>query len=373
MTLVETGFGKVADTFFRTVADDGRTGAELSVWVDGKPVVDLWSGIADERSGRAFAFDTPMVTFSCTKGMASVLVAMLMERGALPALDTPTVDIWPEFGAHGKDRITIGDALAHRAGLSAPRRDLTIEEVLDNELMADAIAVQEPLWAPGEHHQYHAVTHGAITGKLVALATGRPIRDCFAELIARPLKAEAWIGLPDTEVPRVAHVVTDTLEGEPPKGDPESIAWMERAIDLGCGITFDKFNEPRFHRAGIAGVTGIATANALARIWSATVTTTNGVRLIGDSTMEALREVRSEGPPFFADPPPYQRWGAGVMVPSDWDRYLSPSSFGHDGAGGQVAFADVDAKVGFAYLTNRMADDWDLGKRVTAALADALG
>jgi CubicO group peptidase (beta-lactamase class C family) len=372
MTLVETGFDKVANAFFRTVADDGRTGAALSVWVDGAPVVDLWAGIADERSGREFTSDTLAVTFSCTKGMASLLVAMLMERGQLPPLDTPIVDIWPEFGAHGKGGVTIGDALAHRAGLSAPRRDLTIEEVLDNVATADAIAVQEPLWVPGKHHQYHAATHGAITAKLVTLATGQPIRLCFEEHVARPLDADVWIGLPDSEEPRVAHVITDTLEESPPAGAPEATAWVERAINLGCGITLEMFNEPRFHRAGMAGVSGIASANGLARMWSAAVTPTNGVRLINDETVESLREPRSEGPPVFAGPPPYQSWGAGVMVPSDWQRYLSPRSFGHDGAGGQVAFADADAKVGFAYLTNRMSG-WERGQSVVAALAQALG
>jgi CubicO group peptidase (beta-lactamase class C family) len=373
MTLVETGYGMVADAFHRTVEDDGRSGAALSVWVDGAPVVDLWGGIADEHTGREFTSGTPVLTFSCTKGMASVLVAVLMERGALPPLDTPIIEIWPEFGAHGKDRVSIGDALAHRAGLSAPRRDLTIEEVLDNLLTADALAAQEPLWTPGEHHHYHAATHGAITAKLVTLATGRPIKDAFEEYVARPLKADAWIGLPDSEQSRVAHVVLDALVENEPTVDAETVYWLERAINLGCGFSLDRVNEPRFQRAGMAGVTGIASASGLARIWSATVTPTQGVRLIGGETVEALREVRAEGPPFFdAGPPPYQSWGAGVMVPSDWEPYLSPASFGHDGAGGQVAFADVDARVGFAYLTNRMVD-WERGQSVVAALAEVLG
>ncbi|MEU7748273.1 serine hydrolase domain-containing protein [Nonomuraea sp. NPDC049158] len=373
MTLVETGFDKVADAFSRTVAGDGRAGAALSVWIDGTPVVDLRAGVADERTGRAFTSDTLVLTYSCTKGMASVLVAMLMERGALPALDTPLVELWPEFGVHGKDGVTIGDALAHRTGLSAPRRDLTFEEVLDNLLTADALAAQEPLWAPGEHHQYHAVTHGAITAKLVTLGTGQVIGRCFEEHVARPLKADVWIGLPDSQEPRVARVVTDALEEATPTGDPEAIFWLERAINLGCGLTIDHLAEPRFRRAGLAGVTGMATASGLARMWSATVTPTNGVRLINDDTVHALREVRSEGAPyFFVGPPPYQSWGAGVMVPSDWQRYLSPASFGHDGAGGQVAFADPEARMGFAYLTNRMGD-WDRGKSVVAALAQALG
>ncbi|WP_425826614.1 serine hydrolase domain-containing protein [Streptomyces fractus] len=373
MSLVEAGFEKVADAFRRTVPDDERGGAALSVWIEGKPVVDICGGIADERSGRAFTSDTPVVTFSCTKGMASILVAMLVERGALPGYDTPLAGIWPEFGAHGKDRITIGDALAHRAGLSAPRRDLTMEEVLDSELMADALAVQEPLWTPGEHHQYHAVTHGAITGKLVVLATGLPIRGCFDALVADPLGAEAWIGLPDTEMSRVAPTITDTLEAGPPTADAEAIAWLERAGHLGCGITLEHFNEPRFQRAGLPGAGGIATAGGLARIYSATVTPTSGVRLIDDGTVESLCAVRSSGPAFVTQPPPYQSWGAGVMRPSDWEPYLTPRSFGHDGAGGQVAFADPDAKVGFAYLTNRMTNEGDRGQSVITALTEALG
>jgi CubicO group peptidase (beta-lactamase class C family) len=166
-------------------------------------------------------------------------------------------------------------------------------------------------------------------------------------------------------------VEMETLSA-PPEGDPETLRWLDRALTLGGAITLDNFNEPRFHQAEFAGVSGITTANGLAKMWSATVAPTNGMRLINDETVDALRETRSEGPGYFSQPPPYQSWGAGVMVPSEWQWYLSPNSFGHDGAGGQVAFADVDAKVGFAYLTNRMGD-WDRGKSVIKALSRALG
>jgi CubicO group peptidase (beta-lactamase class C family) len=371
--LVASGFGEVADAFFRTIVNDDRTGAALSVWVEGVPVVELWSGVADARDRRIFGFDTLSVIFSCTKGIASVLIGMLIERGSMPSFDTPVVEVWPEFGAHGKDRVTIGDVLAHRGGVSAPRRDLTTEEALDSLVVADALAVQAPLWPPGEHHQYHTITHGAITAKLVALATGQSIGRCFASEIARPLEADAWIGLPESEESRVAYLVDDASPPVAQEGDPEAVYWVERASNVNGAPGAHVYNKPRLHRAELPGAGGIATASGLARIWSATVTTTNGVRLIDDDTVDALREVRSEGSPYFVvGPPPYQSWGAGVMVPSDWQRYLSPISFGHDGAGGQVAFADVDAKVGFAYLTNRM-EEGERGRSIVRAISRALG
>jgi CubicO group peptidase (beta-lactamase class C family) len=40
------------------------------------------------------------------------------------------------------------------------------------------------------------------------------------------------------------------------------------------------------------------------------------------------------------------------MLSSEARPFLTNASFGHDGAGGQVAFADPEYKVGFAYLTN---------------------
>lgn len=373
--LVSCGFGKVADAFRATIPDEDRSGASLSVWVDGTPAVELWGGVADARDGRRFGPDTPSVIFSCTKGIATVLIGMLIECGVVPPLETPVVEIWPAFGAHGKDELTIGDLLAHRGGVSAPRRDLTLREALDDLAVADVLADQEPLWSPGKQHQYHAVTHGALTAKLVERTTGRLIGSCFASRVARPLQAEVWIGLPEAEEPRVAPLVADTSAPAAPQSDvdAEALRWVQRAADFGGVLSPPLYNQPILHRAGLAGAGGIATATGLARIWSATVVESNGVRLINDDTVDALRQVRSEGPSrFVVGPPPYQSWGAGLMVPSDWQRYLSPNSFGHDGAGGQVAFADIDAKLGFAYLTTQMGG-WERGQSVVRAVARALG
>lgn len=377
---VAEGFGAVADAFQATVADDGRSGAALSIWRGGEPIVDLWAGVADASRSLSFTADTLTVIFSCTKGLASVLVAMLIEDGSLPSYETPIGEVWPEFAQHGKGGATIGDVLAHRGGVSAPRRALTREEALDPLRMADALAGQEPLWLPGSSHQYHPVTHGALTAKLVTVATGQSIGAVLRSRIADPLKADVWIGLPVEEEERVATLIPGLEIGvSGPEVPAEDAYWLQRSTDLGGAFDAvdipgrpEMWNDPEVHRAEIPGAGGIASARALAKVWSSTVVSTEGVRLLGADAVDRLRRVRSQGPAYFAGEPPYQAFGAGVMTSSPWDPYLSADSFGHDGAGGHVAFADPKAEVGFAYITNQMGD-WERGMSVTDALRQILG
>ena len=378
--LAEERFAPVVDAFTTTLDETDRSGAALSVWLDGEPVIEARGGTADGRTGEAWLPDTPTVVFSCTKGLAAIAIGRLLETGALSSLDVPVADIWPEFAAHGKGRVSVGDALAHRAGVPAPRVDVSTAQLLDSAEFARIIAAEEPLWTPGDAHQYHAVTVGAISAQLVARISGRPLGEFFATEIAGPLGADAWIGLPAEIEPRVAYMIEGqpAPQWPPADGNPDA-QWLERAVTLGGALTPNLlgpgmgFNDPALHAAEIAGAGGIASATGLARIWSATVAETRGVRLWNPDTAQTLARPRSMGTPFFdSGPPPYQAWGAGVMISSEWDPYLTPASFGHDGAGGQVAFADPDARVGFAYVTNRLLD-MERGISVVTALRDALG
>ena len=379
--IAEDRFAPVVDAFAKTLAETDRSGAALSVWLDGQPVIEARGGTADERTGAPWQPDTLTVVFSCTKGLAAIAIGRLLESGALPSLDVPVADIWPEFAAHGKGRVSVGDALAHRAGVPAPRVDVTLEQLLDGAEFARIIAAEKPFWTPGAAHQYHAVTVGAITAEIIARISGRSLGEFLAAEVAEPLGADTWLGLPGDLEPRVARLVQgQPAVAWPPPGDENPDAeWLERAVTLGGALgadllgPADGFNRRDLHAAEIGGAGAISSATGLARIWSATVAETRGVRLWTTETAEAMARPRSAGLPFFnSGPAPYQAWGAGVMIPTDWDPYLTPASFGHDGAGGQVAFADPDARVGFAYVTNRMLD-MDRGISVTAALRDALG
>jgi CubicO group peptidase (beta-lactamase class C family) len=362
---VEPGYEDVAAAFADAFAGRPTMGASLAVRVDGRRVVHLWGGVADEQRGAPWLEDTASVVFSCTKGISSVLVARLVQDGLLD-YEQPVARYWPEFAAAGKERITVAELLAHRAGLSALRVPLTLEQALDWEFVTSALAAQEPLWVRGSGYAYHAITHGWLAGELVRRVTGM-LPGAYLASLAGPWSDGLWIGLPDDRRSRVAHL--QASESQLEAGEQLEAAespWTPLAMTLGGAfpaalVTPDGgFNDPRVQAAQIPGAGGIATADALSAFWSATVAETDGVRLLGDAVLEAGLVPMSGGEPVFPTPGPWPRWARGFQLDSEARRYLGPASFGHDGAGGQVAFADRDARVGFAFVTDWMeagADD----------------
>ena len=370
------GFDRVADAFAASFDGAPDMGASLCVYVKGRPVVDLWGGVADERTGRFWDRDTISVVFSCTKGLVSILAARLVEEGRLD-YDAPASDYWPEIAQAGKGALKVRDLLAHRAGLSAPRVSFTTEDILDWKRVVHALEAQEPLWSPGTAYQYHTITHGWLVGELVRRVTGKSVGQYFDELIARPLHASAWIGLPSAEAARMSHlIVGPTLARDVAAAQAtrqgEQGHWLEQAATLGGAlpetlVTPDAgFNDPRLWAAEIPGAGGITNARSLARIWSACIHDTDGVRLLKSATVEQVTKVASSGAPIFEVPPPWSAWGMGFQIDSEARRYMTPKGFGHDGAGGQVAFANPQTGVGFAFVTNYMQAGGD--NRATAII-----
>lgn len=380
---IAAGFEGVGEAFGAAFDGLPDMGAALAIRVEGRTVVDLWGGVADARDGRPWLSDTPSVVFSCTKGLMSILVAGLVASGRVD-LDRPLADLWREFGAHGKDRVSVGDALAHRAGVSAPRDDVSRARLLDFDAVSAMIAAQEPLWTPGEGWAYHALTHGWISGEIVRRAGGVPLSTAFGRM-ADAVGGGAWLGMPRGIAASVAHLRVGptsaaSVADQAAHRDSRTVDWLDRAMTLGGALPptlvtdDDGFNADDVRAAVIPGAGGIGTARALAAMWSATVAETEGVRLLDDAVVRETTRERTAGAPVFDVPAPWPRWGAGFQLDSAARRYLGPSSLGHDGAGGQVAFADLDARVGFAFVTNWMeAVDDHRATRVVDALRAALG
>src|SRR6185437_10033877 len=138
--------------------------------------------------------------------------------------DSPVAMYWPEFAAHGKDRITVRQLLNHRAGLPAIRKPLAPEDLYNWQIMTEALADERPWWEPGTRHGYHALTFGYLVGEVIRRITGKTPGAYFRDEIAAPLSAEAHIGLGAHEDARTADMI-----GAPPPAPGEFNLFAEAA------------------------------------------------------------------------------------------------------------------------------------------------
>src|SRR5258705_12393221 len=115
--LVEAGFEGVGDAFARNFDEHDEIGTGFSLHVEGRKVVDIWGGVADQSTGRVYDEDTLQLVFSTTKGATATCVNLLLQRGLID-LDAPVAEYWPEFAQAGKEAITVRWLMSHKAGLA---------------------------------------------------------------------------------------------------------------------------------------------------------------------------------------------------------------------------------------------------------------
>ncbi len=361
-------FARVRDAFAANFDAGKEVGAAVAVVIDGKPVIDLWGGHADARRSRPWTRDTLVNVYSTTKGLAAMCAHRLADRGELD-FDAPVVRYWPEFAQAGKDRIPVRSLLNHKAGLPAIRRPLPLEAIYQWDTMCAALAAQEPWWEPGTKHGYHAITYGWLVGEVVRRITGKSLGTYFRDEIAGPLGADAHIGLDAENEGRTAEMVP----APPPRPgidplaemfkDPESMQY--KAIMNPAPVLDPRVVNSRAWRgAEIPAANGHANARALARLYGALARggEVDGYRVLSQAALAGCYAEQSNGTDAIMLRP--SRFALGFMLSTD-DLPLGPNphSFGHGGAGGSLAFADPDARVGFGYAMNQMAPDAEQGAR----------
>lgn len=364
---VAPGFGAVADAFASNFTDRGDRGAACAVMIDGEYVVDIWGG--DAAPGRPWSAATRSVVFSVSKGVTTICLLIAAERGLLD-LDEPVVTYWPEFGVHGKNRLTVRQLLAHRAGLIAPARDHTASDVADWFPVVDGLAAQEPLWEPNTAFAYHPLTFGWLAGEVLRRATGKRPSEWLAQEITAPLGMRTTFGAaPDAADLAPILPPTNAEEGIP--GSVDERALHERSMSMGGAFSagpFQAFNAEPCLRPEIPAANLVTSARDLAALYSATVCEVTGIRLTGADTIADASEPISSGTPFLG-PDEGNVWATGFMVHSRRRGMAGPGSFGHDGAGGQLAFARPDLHLGFGYQTVQAGGDDDVRAEV---LSEAL-
>ena len=338
----------------------GELGAAVSVWQNGKPIVDLYGGFRDAGREELWTADTVVLVWSATKGIGSACVLHALQQRKIE-LNRRVAEFWPEFGQADKDKITVGQLLSHQAGLCALDQRI---DVLDYDGVIRALEAQAPLWPPGTAHGYHARTFGFLLDELMRRITGKTLSDYWREIFARPLELDFWIGLPEEQNSRVATIYA-AKSGKPPEPaqfyrdlvTPGTLARKTFTSPYGLNV-IRKMNDPHIRAQSIVSFGGIGSASALAKFYSVLANggELNGQSFFSQETIERMTTTLSDGKDRVFQIP--TAFSAGFMKDSrDAARRLfglSATSFGHPGAGGSHAFADPENKIAFAYVMNQM-------------------
>ena len=338
----------------------GELGAAVSVWQNGKPIIDLYGGFRDARRENPWTSDTLVLVWSATKGIGSACVLHVLQEHSIN-LERRAAEFWPEFAQSRKNEITLAQLLSHQAGLCALDQRV---DVLDYDAVIRALEEQKPLWPPGTAHGYHARTFGFLLDELVRRIAGKPLSEYWQENFARPLNLDFWIGLPKKQNSRVATMYA-AKAGKPPEPKqfyadlvrPGTLARKTFTSPYGLNA-ISKMNDPLVRAQPIVSFGGIGNASALAKFYSmlANGGKADGQTFFSRETLEWMRTTLSDGMDRVFQIP--TAFSAGFMKdPRETARRIfgpSGTSFGHPGAGGSHAFADPENKIAFAYVMNQM-------------------
>ena len=358
---------RVQQAIDRLVESGAERGLQVAVYRHGELVVDAVAGVADPATGRPVTSDTPFFSYSIGKGVASTVVHVLAERGVLD-YDTRIVELWPEFGAHGKEKATIRHALSQSAGVPGLPPEVTVEDMCDWDKMCAIIADSEPWWEPGTTIGYHAITWGYVVGEIIRRASGKPIPQALREEVAAPLGVadELFFAVPESEQHRMAQLEdapgSEEMFGELPEDSP--------IFKLGPDLTAEHANRADVRSANIlAG--GTVTARAVARMYAALLGEVDGVRLISPERLREVSAVAMSGvDEIFGFP---SSWGLGYVI----GQFLSNAHetqhiFGVGGIGGSHAYADTATGTTFALTKNRLAPSFDTAEEVAGIVTNAV-
>lgn len=331
-------------------------GGALSVYLDGVPVVDVWTGYADRAGTRYWTADTGAMVFSATKGMASTVVHRLVDRGLID-YDIPVAEYWPEFGANGKASITVREVMRHRAGLSQ-LNGVSGADLLDHRKMEERVA-QTPAGLFRGRPAYHALTYGWLMSGLARSVTGLSMRELFRTELAVPLAVDGvHLGRPPAGAPtQPAQIIGPQSGLQNPVFN--ALAPHLAALPVSGGFGAMYFPGMRAMIQGdiplldseMASANGVATARALARMYGAIANggEIDGTRFLSRELVAGLAGPRSLHPDGSIGLPLAFHLGYhGLPFPG-----VLPG-FGHVGLGGSLGWADPATGLAFGYVHNRL-------------------
>ncbi|HMG26097.1 MAG TPA: serine hydrolase domain-containing protein [Acidimicrobiia bacterium] len=297
--------------------------------------------------------ETRYVIFSATKAFVASAAWLLIGDGSLD-IDRRVAEYIPEFATNGKDVVTVEQVMLHTSGF--PRAPLGPPAWADRDRRLEAFARWRLNWEPGTAYEYHPTSAHWVLGELVERVSGRDYRDFVHERVTGALGLPRVLGIAPDDQDGIAEL---ELSGEPAPSEElmEIFGVPELPVTEVTDAALLSFNEPDVRAVGVPGGGGVATAATVALFYQALLH--NPDKLWDPEVLaDATGRVRNTLP----DPllGVTANRALGVVVAGDdgnanrrgFGHTQSPRTFGHNGAGGQIAWADPDSGLSFCYVTN---------------------
>lgn len=348
----------------RKEVDDGLLpAAQIAVALDGEVVVDETFGLPPQ---------TRFVPYSCSKVLTAAAIWRLLGDGPLEITDR-VVDHVPSFGANGKDVVTVEQVLLHTCGF--PMAPLGPPQWATREGRQAAFARWRLTLPPGEVYVYHPTAAHWVLCEIIEVLTGAPYTDAIHRLVTEPLGLPRLLGIPHDQQDDIAPISAvgepltsdEVFEATGIRVDPNA---LDPAVATAALLTL---SDAHARAVGVPGGGAVVRAADLARLYQGLLHNPGELwdpKVLADGTAN----VRSRLP----DPTgiPANR-ALGLVVAGDdgfahlrgFGKEASPRAFGHNGAGGQIAFADPDSGLSICYVTNALDQDVIRQSRRDTAIA----
>jgi len=283
---------------------------------------------------------------SVSKVLGTATMTMLLIEDGKLALDTRAADIFPEYGANGKDDILIRHLLTHSSGLKPYENWKTAEEIRGDSTHDDAlfrrISALEEQYPTGEAINYSCLNFLSLA-RINEKVAGES-QDAF-------LRRRVWqpLGMKDTtyhpsaeQYARLAPPFRAWPDGKPRIHDP-----LADYYSVGD------------HCSGNAGL--YSTAEDMGRYCRMILGggELDGARVMKPETVALMTKVHAALPHWEGkDKAPGDEWrrGLGWHVYADmpWTHPAAPpdSVIGHTGYTGTYLWLDLNSKTWFVFLTN---------------------
>jgi CubicO group peptidase (beta-lactamase class C family) len=335
---------------------------QLAIAYEGEVVLDVALGAATT--------DSRYVIFSCTKALIAGAIWLLVGDDRL----VPSVrvgEIVPEFATNGKEVVTVEQLLLHTSGF--PRAPLGPPDWYTREGRLAQFARWRLSFEPGTAFEYHPTAAHWVLAEIIERVSGSDYREFVRTRILEPLGlTRLELGVAED---RQADIVAPSGRGEPATPDELEAAIGVRELPV-AAVTEDALvglGEPENLALGVPGGGGVSTAADLARFYQALLSDPTDV-WSRDVRLDGIREVRNRFPDERGVP---ANRTLGLVVAGDdgraaWRGFghtVSPAAFGHNGAGGQIAWADPATGLSFVYLTNGLDRNVLREARRTSGLA----